>query len=421
MQTQLYNPPLLLGFINGLVSTAMFGIQDCEEGFGSRFARYSITDHPSRFVTCLFITVLRWLPPHLTCWFFLLFVSSWVQCHETKYTTPHQLRWMPSSSSASPEEVIAEMDLLLTGGRLSQDNKAIITQAYVDKAAEKGQEEAIEYAISHFAVAPEFQVTNRVFAETARAERTVSVPELLPSPPPVTDYKAIVYLYFAGGLDSYSLLMPHQCANNLNAQFHQVRGNMAVPNNQHLTINAGSHPQPCTTFGVHPKMPLIQELYNQGQASFFANIGTLVEPLTNSDEFERNSKALPPGLFAHNIQTGETQSVALDPTDGGVLGRIGDALNAQADKEVFDAYSISGTPKILDGAPGVSRPADVLTEVGVKRFTMSASAFEGNMKELNKNVATSIFAETYSEAISSAIGRKNLLEGAIGDLQLSAA
>lgn len=86
---------------------------------------------------------------------------------------------------------------------------------------------------------------------------------------------------------------------------------------------------------------------------------------------------------------------------------------------MFDAYSIAGTPKLLDGAPGVSRPADVLTEVGVATFTMSALTFENNMKEMNKITADSIFAETYSEAISSAIGRKNLLEGAIGDLSLS--
>jgi cullin-associated NEDD8-dissociated protein 1 len=102
-----------------------------------------------------------------------------------------------------------------------------------------------------------------------------------------------------------------------------------------------------------------------------------------------------------------------------VLGRIGDALNFQAGKEVFDAYSIAGTPKLLDGAPGVSRPADVLTEVGIRTFTPSAFEFESNMQAMNKHVAGSIFAETFSEAISAAIGRKNLLEGAVGDLQLS--
>lgn len=247
--------------------------------------------------------------------------SDWIQCHIAPETTPHQLRWEPTVTT--PTGIIDEMDLLLTGGRMSQTNKDIITQAYIDKAAVDGQQKAVQFALGHFAVAPEMQVTNRAFTSDSaeRDERVVSVPELIQSPPPVTDYKAIVYLYFAGGLDSYSLLMPHSCNNGLNEQFHAVRGAMAVPHNQKLPISAGSIPQPCTMFGLHPRMTVLQEYFNTGEASFVANIGTLVEPLTHSDEFEQNSKAVPPGLFAHNIQTGETQSVALDPTDGGVLGR----------------------------------------------------------------------------------------------------
>ena len=390
-ETQLYNPPKLIGLINGITSLGIAGLQDCDEGFGSRFARYSIQDHP----------------------------SDWVLCHLAPQTTPHKLRWVPSSGATSPDLIVDEMDLLLTGGRLSAENKALITQAYVDKAAELGQERAIGYAISHIAVAPEFQVTNRIFTDELRKERRVAVPELLDNPPPVNDYKALVYLYFQGGLDSFSLLAPHSCANGLNEQFLQVRGNVAVPS--HMLLPIGATGQPCSQFGIHPSMPFLRDLYNTGEASFVANIGALVEPLTNSVEFENGSKALPPSLFAHNIQTGETQSVSPDPSDGGVLGRIGDALNKQADEEVFSAYSISGTPKVLEGAPGVSRPADVLTEVGIRTFTASASQFENNMKELNKFESGSIFAETYSESISTAIGRKNLLETAVGDLQLSAA
>jgi len=391
-ESQLFDPPKLIGFINGVTSLSIYGIQDCEDGFGSRFARYSIVDTP----------------------------SDWIQCHIAPETTPHQLQWVPPNTATSPADIIAEMDLLLTGGRMSQANKDIITQAYTDKEAQRGQDHAVEFALAHFAVAPEFQITNRIYTtESERTERVVAVPELIPNPPPVTDYKAIVYLYFQGGLDSYSMLMPYSCSGNLVSQFSAVRGNVGVPTNMQLPINAGPIPQPCAQFGIHPKMTFLRDLYNQGQASFIANIGALVEPVLNSVEFEQGSKKLPPSLFAHNIQTGETQSVSTDPTDGGVLGRIGDALNLQSDKEVFDAYSIAGTPKVLDGAPGVSRPADVLTEVGISTFVPSALEFESNMKALNKNVASSIFAETYSEAVTSAIGRKNLLETAIGDLSLS--
>jgi hypothetical protein len=75
---------------------------------------------------------------------------------------------------------------------------------------------------------------------------------------------------------------------------------------------------------------------------------------------------------------------AQDSGAGGVLGWIGDVLNAQAGKEIFHAFSISGTPKILEGAPGVSRTADVLSEGGVASFNYLASAYEGNIKAVNK-------------------------------------
>ena len=52
--------------------------------------------------------------------------------------------------------------------------------------------------------------------------------------------------------------------------------------------------------------------------------------------------------FAHNTQTQITQAVfAQDSSAGGVLGRIGDAINSQEGLEIFDGYSIIGTPKIL--------------------------------------------------------------------------
>jgi cullin-associated NEDD8-dissociated protein 1 len=166
-------------------------------------------------------------------------------------------------------------------------------------------------------------------------------------------------------------------------------------------------------------MGYLQQLYSIGEASFVANIGPLFEPITDKGEFERGSKRTPPSLFAHNIQTSETQGVATgDSKAGGVLGRIGDALNSQAGKEIFDAYSISGTPKVLEGAPGVSRPADVLTEVGVATFTQTASEIETNIQEMNKYVANSIYGETFSDSISSAIARKNLLGGTIEESSL---
>lgn len=139
----------------------------------------------------------------------------------------------------------------------------------------------------------------------------------------------------------------------------------------------------------------------------------------NKYEFEAQSKPQPPALFAHNTQTEATQTVfAQDSSAGGVLGRIGDAINGQEGLELFDAYSISGTPKILEGAPGVSKPADVLSGYGVASFNDVTSLFEDNIESLSKKSASSIYGETYSSSMTNAIYRMRLLDGIIGAISL---
>ena len=41
--------------------------------------------------------------------------------------------------------------------------------------------------------------------------------------------------------------------------------------------------QPCATFGLHPSLEKMQTLYQAGDAAFYANVGSLVEPLTVED------------------------------------------------------------------------------------------------------------------------------------------
>ena len=46
----------------------------------------------------------------------------------------------------------------------------------------------------------------------------------------------------------------------------------------------------------------MKELYDAGDLNFFANIGSLVEPVT-LEEWKADAKKVPPNLFAHNSQT----------------------------------------------------------------------------------------------------------------------
>ena len=55
------------------------------------------------------------------------------------------------------------------------------------------------------------------------------------------------------------------------------------------------------SFALHPSMPGLQKRFNDGDAAFIANVGTLVEP-TTIRSFNNGSVTLPRSLFSHNDQ-----------------------------------------------------------------------------------------------------------------------
>ena len=59
------------------------------------------------------------------------------------------------------------------------------------------------------------------------------------------------------------------------AEYKKARGGHALSTDQILTINAAGSGQICDNFGVHHKLPKVKELYDDGDAAFFANMGHL--------------------------------------------------------------------------------------------------------------------------------------------------
>ena len=174
------------------------------------------------------------------------------------------------------------------------------------------------------------------------------------------DYKAVVCILLAGGADSFNFLIPTtQSEYDLYSNF---RGDLALDQfNDVLQItplNTGGK-----TYGIHNGMPMIKTLFDQNKAAFVANIGTLVEPISDSDDFYTSNKSLPLGLYSHADQIMQWQtSVPQDRSAVGVGGRMADILKDmntiegismnisldgknrfQAGNEVIE-YSISNDP-----------------------------------------------------------------------------
>jgi hypothetical protein len=130
--------------------------------------------------------------------------------------------------------------------------------------------------------------------------REVLATNMMDQPSLQRPYKALVIFYFDGGADTFNLLMPHSnCdARNLTTQYVNTRTNAGYNLATVLPINVPPGSQPCNTFGVHPNMPTLQRLFNEGDASFTANVGSLIVPMTKT-EYVNKLKVSPPQLFAH--------------------------------------------------------------------------------------------------------------------------
>jgi uncharacterized protein (DUF1501 family) len=170
----------------------------------------------------------------------------------------------------------------------------------------------------------------------------------------ITDYKAIVCILFSGGMDSFNMLVPTGTTasgdNGFN-EYKAVRTDLAFANASNLL--ALNNPQcssfrgiPCSysSFGIHPQMSGVQNLFNNNKLAFMGNIGTLVEPLANKTEYNNSLKKKPNGLYSHSDQQMQWQTSVPQSRDAlGVGGRMADLLNAaNANPNISMNVSLAG-------------------------------------------------------------------------------
>ncbi len=155
------------------------------------------------------------------------------------------------------------------------------------------------------------------------------------------EYQALVCILLAGGNDSFNMLVPRGTEEY--QQYASSRGDLALPRENLLPLNVMESNG--REFGLHYGMSELQQLFDQGVAAFVSNIGTLVEPITNFQEYESGSKSLPLGLFSHADQIEQWQTSIPDKRAGiGVGGRIADLLQQSiGNTSISMNISVSGT------------------------------------------------------------------------------
>jgi uncharacterized protein (DUF1501 family) len=132
-------------------------------------------------------------------------------------------------------------------------------------------------------------------------------------------YKALVCVFLFGGNDANNTLIPFDTTGYGN--YSSLRGDLALAQNTLLPLT------PAPNFALNPNLPDIQTLFNNKNAAFVANVGTLIQPLTRTQYLA--GATAPTNLFSHPDQQLEWQNAAQSAvTQTGWAGRMADSLAA---------------------------------------------------------------------------------------------
>jgi uncharacterized protein (DUF1501 family) len=103
------------------------------------------------------------------------------------------------------------------------------------------------------------------------------------------------------------------------------------------------------TFGLHPMLAPLKDLFDQRRMAVIANVGTLIEPITKA-EYRARTKRYPANLFSHNDQQSVWQAGQVEGVRTGWGGQFGDMLaSMNGANSAFTAISTSGNAVFLSG------------------------------------------------------------------------
>jgi uncharacterized protein (DUF1501 family) len=158
------------------------------------------------------------------------------------------------------------------------------------------------------------------------------------------DYKALVCIFMYGGNDSFNTVVPMSGVDQTN--YIASRGSLALTSG----LNALNATQGPTNYGLHPSMPELASLFNQGHAAIVANVGSLLYPTTQSG-YQNGTVPTPAQLFSHDDQTNQWQTSRPDDANAnGWGGRVADLLYSSNAGQVPMSITLAGQNRFQRGA-----------------------------------------------------------------------
>ncbi len=172
------------------------------------------------------------------------------------------------------------------------------------------------------------------------------------TPQAASDYKALVCVFLNGGNDGNNMVVSldqyNGPAGSLVEGYSNVRAaaGLAIAQASLLPVS----PVSGGSYGFHPNMPEMQNLFNQGKLAVLCNNGPLVEPLTRTT-YQNGTGKKPLQLFSHSDQVGLFQTaIANNVSQTGWGGRLTDKTQGLNGSATFPTnISIAGVNLLLSG------------------------------------------------------------------------
>lgn len=167
---------------------------------------------------------------------------------------------------------------------------------------------------------------------------------------PTVPYRALVCLFLRGGCDMNNVLVPIG-SNPQKATYLNDRGVVAVTEDSIATAGTEiNYPSSSNKeFGIHPSMPNLARIFNEQDAAFVTNVGTLAYPTTPANY---DTIGLPRQLFSHSDQVSEWMSSISDqPYSSGWGARVADLYHDtwNPDTQTSMLITAAGNSRFLNG------------------------------------------------------------------------
>ena len=162
-----------------------------------------------------------------------------------------------------------------------------------------------------------------------------------------TDYKALVCIFLMGGNDGNNLIVPIKTDAQSYGDYLRVRSTtLGLPQNVLGLVDAAKGKE---SYGLHPQLGPLREIYSQGKLAFVANVGTLIKPITKA-EYQQGAP-VPLNLFSHSDQQQQWQMASIPGAPhNGWAGRAADLISTLNAPSTFPVgVSTAGNSLFLTG------------------------------------------------------------------------